>query len=116
MDIESFREYCLQKKGTTESFPFDRNTLVFKVGNKMYALTNIDEFNFVNLKCDPERALDLRETFNGIQPGYHMNKRLWNSVYQNKDVSDNLLFELIDHSYDLIVASLPKKVRNELQA
>lgn len=80
----------------------------------MFALADVESFDFVNLKCNPERAIELRETFNGIKPGYHMNKALWNSVYVNSDVADALFYELIDHSYDLIVASLPKKVRNEL--
>lgn len=114
MNIESFRDYCLSKRGTTESFPFDETTLVFKVGNKMYALADIEEFPFINLKCDPERSIDLRETYDGVKPGYHMNKVLWNSVYVNQDVDDRLLYELIDHSYDLIVESLPKKLRDEL--
>ena len=114
MNIEDYRTYCLNKPGVTESFPFDEKTLVFKVGNKMFALTDVDNFSFVNLKCDPERAIELRETFNGVKPGYHMNKSLWNSVYTENDVPDKLLLDLIDHSYELIVASLPKKVRDGL--
>lgn len=114
MNIEAFRNYCLAKKGVTECFPFDQTTLVFKVGNKMFALADIEEFAFANLKCDPERAVELRETYNGIKPGYHMNKVLWNSVYTNQDVDDRLFYELIDHSYNLIVASLTKKLLDEL--
>lgn len=113
MNIEEFRDYCIAKKAVTESFPFDKNTLVFKVANKMFALTGVDGFEYINLKCDPERAIELRETYNGIRPGYHMNKSLWNSVYTEEDVPDALLYELIDHSYDLIVGSLTKKVRSE---
>lgn len=79
----------------------------------MFALTGVDSFDYINLKCDPERAVELRETYNGVRPGYHMNKQLWNSVYTQEDVPDALIYELIDHSYDLIVASLTKKVRNE---
>ncbi len=113
MNIEEYRDYCTAKKAVTESFPFDKNTLVFKVANKMFALTGVDTFNYINLKCDPERAVELRETCNGVRPGYHMNKKLWNSVYLEEDVPDALVYELIDHSYDLIVASLTKKVRSE---
>lgn len=113
MNIEEYRDYCTAKKAVTESFPFDKNTLIFKVANKMFALTGVDTFNYINLKCDPERAVELRETCNGVRPGYHMNKKLWNSVYLEEDVPDALVYELIDHSYDLIVASLTKKVRSE---
>lgn len=114
MNIEEYRDYCIAKKGVTESFPFDQKTLVFKAGGKMFALADVESFEFINLKCDPERAIELRETFQGIHPGFHMSKTHWNSVYLNQDVSDALIFELIDHSYELIIASLPKKVRNEL--
>lgn len=79
----------------------------------MFALVDVDVFEAINLKCDPEKAVELRESHQGIQPGYHMNKTHWNSVYLNEDVSDQLLVELIDHSYELVYASLPKKVRNE---
>ncbi len=113
MNAEFYRDYCIRKKGVTEGFPFDQKTLVFKVGGKMFALTDIDEFDFVNLKCDPERAVELRERYEGVKPGYHMNKSQWNSVYVNTDVGDQLFYELIDHSYQLIVDSLPKKVRIE---
>lgn len=116
MNIEVYRDYCLSKKGVTESFPFDKSTLVFKVMNKMFALTDVDTFAFINLKCDPERAIELREQYNGIKPGYHMNKRLWNSVYTNHDVTDKMMYELIDHSYQLIVDSLPKKLKLELES
>jgi predicted DNA-binding protein (MmcQ/YjbR family) len=114
MNIEIYRDYCLLKPGVTEGFPFDENTLVFKVQNKMFALTDIEKFVFINLKCDPERAIELREENPGITPGYHMNKALWNSVSTDGSVSDPLMLELIDHSYELIVASLPKKLKEEL--
>ena len=114
MNIESFRDFCLAKPGTTESFPFDQKTLVFKVGGKMYALTDVDTFDGVNLKCDPEHAIDLRETYQGVQPGYHMNKQLWNTVKTNQDVPEELFKQLIDHSYELIVNSLPKRIKDEL--
>ncbi len=113
MDIESFRNYCLQKPGATEGFPFDSKTLVFKA-IKMFALTDVDSFRSVNLKCDPERAVELRETYNGVQPGYHMSKVHWNTVLIDSDVPDPLIFELVDHSYELIVKSLTKRQRDEL--
>ena len=115
MNIEQYREYCISKKAVTESFPFDESTLVFKVMNKMFALTGIDEFAFINLKCNPEAAIKHREQYEGVTPGYHMNKTLWNSVYLNKDVSDKLIFQWIDDSYDLIVSSLSKKLQKELE-
>ena len=114
MDIEYYREYCLKKPGVTEGFPFDSSTLVFKVMNKMFALCDVDTFAFVNLKCDPERAIQLREQYDSIKPGYHMNKAHWNSLYIDGTIPDNLFLELVDHSYELIVESLPKKVRDEL--
>ncbi len=109
MDIELFRDYCLAKPGTTEEFPFDEKTLVFKVVGKMYALTSIENFVSVNLKCDPELALTLREQFSAVRPGYHMNKKHWNTIDVFNGVSDNQVFEWVDHSYDLVVAKLPKK-------
>ena len=114
MNIESYRDYCLLKPGVTEGFPFDENTLVFKVQNKMFALTDIETFDYINLKCDPDRSIELRESNPGVKPGYHMNKAQWNSVYTDGYVSDQLILELIDHSYELIVASLPKKLREAL--
>ncbi|MEZ4938467.1 MAG: MmcQ/YjbR family DNA-binding protein [Crocinitomicaceae bacterium] len=113
MNIEDFYNYCLKKPFVEETFPFDKTTLVFKVKNKMFALCDIDQFDFINLKCDPERAIALREEYQGIQPGYHMSKIHWNSVYPNQDVPDQMIFQLIDHSYALIVQSLPKKERFE---
>ena len=113
MNISDFREYCLAKKGATESFPFDEKTLVFKV-IKMFALTDVEGFKSVNLKCNPERAIELRETYQGIKPGFHMNKTHWNTVSIDSDVPEKLILELIDHSYDLIVNSLTKKQKNEL--
>ena len=115
MDCAEYREYCLKKPGVTEGFPFDNQTLVFKVMNKMFALCDVDLFTAVNLKCDPERALELRERFPAIIPGYHMNKVHWNTVQLDGSISDNLLRELTDHSYQLIVNSLPKKVLLEWQ-
>ena len=114
MNIEYYRDYCLLKPGVSEGFPFNGNTLVFKVMGKIFALTDVEKFDFINLKCDPERAIELREGNPGITPGYHMNKQQWNSVHTDGSVSDPLIRELIDHSYDLIAASLPKKLREEL--
>lgn len=114
MDIEQYRDYCLAKPGVTEGTPFGENILVFKVMNKMFALTDIDQFISINLKCDPDRAIKLREEYTDIKPGYHMNKSHWNTITVNGDVSDVLLFELINHSYDLVVDSLPRKLKEEL--
>ena len=113
MFLDDLRNHCIDKPGVTEGFPFDKSTLVFKVFGKMFALVDVDVFEAINLKCDPEKAIELRESHQGVQPGYHMNKTHWNSVYLNEDVSDQLLVELIDHSYELVYSSLPKKVRNE---
>ncbi|MEO9966345.1 MAG: MmcQ/YjbR family DNA-binding protein [Reichenbachiella sp.] len=114
INVESYRDYCLSKPGTSEGFPFDNSTLVFKVMGKMYALANIETFEFINLKCDPERAVELRDQHPAIRPGYHMNKQHWNSVYPDGTLPDELIYELIDHSYTLIAASLPKKLKEEL--
>lgn len=114
MNIEEYRDYCIRKPGVTEGFPFDESTLVFKVMGKMFALTDVDRFESINLKCDPERAIQLRESNPGIVPGYHMNKQHWNTVLMDGSVSDKLAYELIDHSYDLVVQSLPKKLKHEL--
>lgn len=113
MFLDDLRNHCIVKLGVTEGFPFDKSTLVFKVFGKMFALLDVDAFVSINLKCDPEKAIELRESHQGIQPGYHMNKTHWNTVFLNDDVTDELLVELIDHSYELVYASLPKKVRNE---
>lgn len=114
MNFEDLREYCLRKPFVSEGFPFDQSTLVFKVGGKMFALTDIDNFDSVNLKCDPEKAIDLRETFSGIIAGYHMNKKHWNTVVINADVPDLLFKQMIDDSYELVYRSLPKKMKDEL--
>ncbi|MDX1478631.1 MAG: MmcQ/YjbR family DNA-binding protein [Saprospiraceae bacterium] len=117
MHIEEFHAYCLAKPGTEETFPFDEHTLVFKVMGKMYAITGLNHIPFrVNLKCDPEYALELREQHPGqIIPGWHMNKQHWNTVYFEDGLSDALLCSLIDHSYDLIVESLPASKREALK-
>jgi len=115
MNTESFRAYCLSKKHVIEGFPFDDQTLVFKVGNKMFALASLDSEPFsANLKCDPDRAIQLREQHDAIRPGYHMRKKYWNTVVMDGSLSKDFIIELIEHSYDLIVKGLTKKKRDEL--
>lgn len=109
MNIESFRIYCLKKRGVTEEFPFDENTLVFKVMGKIFALTDLVDIPFtINLKCDPERAIELRERYEAVQPGYHMNKKHWNTVIIDNSIPEIEILEMIDHSYQLIVDKLPR--------
>lgn len=116
MDIESFRDYCLAKKGVGETFPFGEETLVFKVMGKVFAITGLDSAEFtVNLKCDPYRAIELREEHPEIRPGWHMNKQHWNTVEFETGLADDFLRGLIDHSYELVVQGLPKKLREELK-
>lgn len=115
MNIEEYRDYCLQKKGVSEEFPFDADILVFKVGGKIFALTDVNSFASINLKCDPEKAVELREQFPEVRPGYHMNKKHWNTVDVNGSLSDKQIKEWIDHSYQLVVQSLPAKTRKELE-
>ena len=114
MNIEEFRDYCLSKNQVTESFPFDEETLVFKVAGKMFALVGLERHPLtVSLKCDAEKALELREEHEEIMPGYHMNKMLWNSVIIDGNLSHKLIRELIDDSYNLVVKGLTKKQRKE---
>jgi predicted DNA-binding protein (MmcQ/YjbR family) len=115
MNIEFFRDYCISKKGVTEEFPFGEETLVFKVMGKMFALTNVDSFSSINLKCNPEKATELREQYACVKPGYHMNKNHWNTVMIDGSVSDKLIKEWVDDSYNLVVASLTKKLQQELK-
>jgi len=119
MDIEQLRDFCLQKKGVTESFPFDQDVLVFKVAEKIFALSSLNQWEeglqSVNLKCDPEYALELRYTHESIEPGFHMNKKHWNTIRIYKgELSNELLSKLITHSYDMVVKGLTKKQRNAL--
>lgn len=115
MNVEEFRTYCLSKKYVTESFPFDNVTLVFKVANKMFALLSLEKIPpTANLKCEPERAVALRDRFPEIIPGFHMNKKHWNTVEIDSGLGNDFVRELIDDSYDLIVASLTKKLQKEL--
>ncbi|CAM4286321.1 MmcQ/YjbR family DNA-binding protein [Zobellia roscoffensis] len=117
MNIELFREYCIAKKGVTEEFPFDEKTLVFKVMGKMFALCSLERLpSQVNLKCNPERAVELREEFDGdIIPGYHMSKVHWNTLLLDT-LSPKLITELVDHSYDLVISKFTKKLRTEYDA
>ena len=114
MNIEEYREYCLSFKGTSEGFPFDQKTLVFYVMGKMFALTDVDEFKSINLKCDPEEAINLRETHSAIIPGFHMNKKHWNTIKMDESIENQLLKKMIKNSYDLVVLKLTKKEKLEL--
>lgn len=118
MNIQQFFEYCLSKKAVTEHFPFDKDTLVFKVGGKMFALSSLQQWEngtaSVNLKCDPEQAEELRAKYEAISPGYHMSKVHWNTVTFNSDVPDKMMCQLIDDSYQLVLKSLTKKAQAEI--
>ena len=114
MNIEELRNYCISKKAVTESFPFDENALVFKVGSKLFAITNISDGTRVNLKNTPEQILELRERYSGVHPGYHMNKKHWNTVELASDIPKDVLLEMIDTSYELVKNSLTKKEKVEL--
>ena len=115
MNIEAIRDYCIAKPGVTESFPFDTVTVVFKVGNKIFALLDTESRpTTINLKCDPERAVQLRETFDAVQPGYHMNKTHWNTITVDGSVRWQDMQEWIDHSYELVKKGLSKAVRDAL--
>ncbi|MGM5630883.1 MmcQ/YjbR family DNA-binding protein [Apibacter raozihei] len=116
MNIEEFRDFCLQLPGTSECFPFDEHTLVFKVMDKVYALTKLNTEDFrVNLKCEPSYALELRDLYSDIQPGYHMNKKHWNTVSFAGGIPDKVLKTLIEHSYKEVEKKLTKKQRSDLQ-
>lgn len=114
MNIEEFREYCLAKPGTSEGLPFGESALVFKVAGKMFALTDLDHFGSINLKCDPAQALLLRDLYEEVQPGYHMNKTHWNTIHLSGRILDDQLKSWIDDSYRLVVQSLPKVQRQLL--
>lgn len=114
MNIEVFRDYCISKPLTTESMPFDDDILVFKVNSKIFALISTYNPDSCNLKCDPEKAITLREEYMAVQPGFHQNKKHWNTVNFNQDVSDQLLLELVDHSYEMVIKTFSKKVQNSL--
>jgi len=112
MDLAEFREYCLTKAGATEGTPFGPDVLVFKVSGKMFALAALDDVpTTVNLKCDPDLALDLRDRYEQVKPGYHMNKKHWNTVEIESGVPAVELRRMIDHSYELVLKSLPQGAR-----
>jgi predicted DNA-binding protein (MmcQ/YjbR family) len=114
VNIEIIREYCLSKPGASEGLPFGEQTLVFYVGPKMFALIPLDEIQLrINLKCDPERSFELRQAHESIYPGFHMNKKHWNTVLPD-GLNADLVYELIDHSYDLVLKGMPGKLRTEL--
>jgi predicted DNA-binding protein (MmcQ/YjbR family) len=115
MNIESFRSFCLRKPGVTEEFPFGEDVMVFKVLGKMFALTTLQNFESINLKCDPEAAIELRERYESVTPGYHMNKKHWNTILMDGTLSDKLIEQWTDDSYNLVVNSLSKTLRKQLE-
>jgi predicted DNA-binding protein (MmcQ/YjbR family) len=115
MTLEHIREHCLKKKFVTEEFPFGETTFVYKVMGKMFLLTNLDPPLSINIKCEPEQAIELRERYESVQPGYHMNKKHWNTVDVDGSVPEKLIFKWIDDSYDLVVQSLPKVKREKIK-
>jgi predicted DNA-binding protein (MmcQ/YjbR family) len=115
-DLQTIVDYCLSKPATSSGYPFGEGTLVLKVVSKMFALISEEsEPLWINLKCDPDDALALREQYEAIQPGYHMNKKHWNTVTIDGSLPDKLVYELIDHSYDLVVSKLPKNERQKIR-
>ncbi len=114
MNIEELRDYCLQKPGATEGFPFGEDTLVFKIAEKLFLLTNLQTGDRFNVKCDPEHAIELRERYSEVQPGYHMNKKMWNTVHMNGSLTRKQLCEMVTHSYGLVFNSLPKKLQAQI--
>jgi predicted DNA-binding protein (MmcQ/YjbR family) len=111
---ESIREYCLQKNGVTEELPFDEDSPVYKVMGKIFAITNLTPPYSINLKCDPEKAVELREKYDGVSPGYHMNKTHWNTIDLESNIPPKLINEWIDHSYELVVNGLTRKQKEKL--
>lgn len=114
MNIEELRNFCLSLKGAQEALPFDNKTLVFSVKGKMFCATDVEDYELINLKCNPEEAIILRETYPDVIPGYYMNKKHWNSVKTNGAIPDKLLEQWIENSYNLVVAQLPQKLKKEL--
>lgn len=115
MNLEEIREHCMAKPGVTECLPFDEHTLVFKVAGKMFLLMALDSNPVeINAKCDPEKAIELRENYSVVKPGYHMNKTHWNTITCKLPATKKLIFEWIDHSYELVVSGLSKKLKEEL--
>lgn len=116
MNVEEIRNHCMSLKGTTESFPFDETSLVFKVMGKMYALLDLESANYISLKCEPTYAIELREKHNSITGAYHFNKKYWNGITLDGDVNDTLLSTLINHSYNEVIKKFTKKMRAEYDA
>jgi predicted DNA-binding protein (MmcQ/YjbR family) len=114
MNLEAFRARCLSKKGVTEETPFGDDTLVYKVMGKMFALTGIPDFTSINLKVDPEMAIEQREKYDAVQPGYHMNKKHWNTVMIDGSIPDKLIIQWLEDSYQLVVEGLTKKEKSAL--
>lgn len=116
MHVEAFRDYCISKPGVEETFPFDEVTLVFKVMGKMFALTGLDREEFtVNLKADPELSIEWRDAHHQVQPGFHMNKKHWNTVHVEDGLEEKFILQMIDHSYDMVVKGLTRKLKLELE-
>ena len=111
MNIDDYRSYCLAKEAVSEEFPFDDKTLVYKVAGKMFALTDVFDFEYINVKCDPEKAIELRAAYPGIRSAWHMNKKHWNSIYLHEGLAHEQIYAWIDHSYDMVVAKFSKKER-----
>ncbi|MCC5921065.1 MAG: MmcQ/YjbR family DNA-binding protein [Cyclobacteriaceae bacterium] len=116
MNIASYRNFCLSLKGVTEEFPFDENTLVFKVMDKMFTATDVDTFESINVKCEPEYAEELRASYSAVLPGYHMNKKHWNTLLMDGSLTDDEVYGWIKDSYDLVVAKLTKKEKELLRS
>ena len=117
VEIDEVREYCLQLPEVTEGFPFGEGVLVFKVAGKMFLASNLDAYPAsCNLKCEPSRAVELREEYDGIKPGWHMNKKHWNTILLDGTVPSTLIEEMLDHSYELVVGSLKKADRERIRA
>jgi len=114
MNIEEYRNFCVSKLGVTEEFPFNETALVFKVMGKMFALINVDSFEVISLKCDPEKGAELREEYSGINYAYHFNKKHWIGVATDGSVPEQLMYNLIDYSYELVVSKLSKKLKEQL--
>lgn len=115
MNIEAFREYCISKPCATEDFPFDETLLAFRVKKHIFACISLDYPDLATMKCDPEKAIELRDRYSAIEPAYHWNKKFWNQIWFNRDVDDEMLKRLVDHSYDEVVKKLSKKGQSEIK-
>jgi predicted DNA-binding protein (MmcQ/YjbR family) len=115
MDIEELRDYCLSLPKVSECSPFGDDSLVFKIGGKMFLLATLEGDFRINVKCDPEYAVQLREQYSNVSAGYHMNKKHWNTVEINSRIADSMILEWINHSYNLVLKSLPRKIREEIE-